>query len=98
MVSGFSAAETYTPCVSQCEETHRMAFGRGRRRPSACQLRRQALSSIAFIGEPCPRNTTGIGPDMDAALIEDISIGAGTSLNTNTLTSGTARPHRDWLV
>jgi hypothetical protein len=34
---------------------------------------------MAFIGEPCPRNTAGIGPFMDAALIEDFSVqGVGT--------------------
>ena len=75
-VLGQSAEPTYTPCVSQWDEMHRMALGRGRRRPRSCQLRRQALSSMAFIGEPCPRKTAGIGPDMDAALIENISIGA----------------------
>jgi hypothetical protein len=45
---------------------------------------------MAFIGEPCPRKTAGIGPDMDAALIENLSIRADW-LNTTTLTSGTAR-------
>ena len=37
--------------------------------PNACQLRRYALSSIAFIGLPCPRNSTGIRGDFLSVLI-----------------------------
>ena len=50
--TGASDPVTNTPGVSQCAETHRIASGRGRRRPRSAQARRNALSSMAFIGEP----------------------------------------------
>src|SRR6185312_5638462 len=60
MVSGRGEAVTPTPRVSQCADTHNTARGRGNVSPRRCHSRRQELSSIAFIGEPWPRNRTGI--------------------------------------
>jgi len=46
--------------VSQWAEIHRTALGLGSRCPNSSQLRWNSLCSIAFIGSPCPMNTTGI--------------------------------------
>src|SRR6478752_3979291 len=60
MVSGRSAALTaLAPHVSQWALTISTALGRGSSAPSWAQARLQALSSMAFIGEPWPRNRTG---------------------------------------
>jgi len=50
---------TITPFVCQCADMHRMASGRRRVAPSAVQARPKALSSIAFMGLPCPTNSAG---------------------------------------
>src|SRR5260221_10463263 len=69
MVGGRSEAVTDTPAVSQCADTQRMARGLGSRRATSPQPRRNALSSIAFIGEPCPTNSAGILADRSASLM-----------------------------
>ena len=55
------------PRVNQCAEMHRISCGRSERSrisdPMVCQLRRHALSSMAFMGLPCPRNSTGMVGD-----------------------------------
>src|SRR5512147_660171 len=60
MVSGCATAPAYTPRVSQCAETHSTDLGRGSCCASARQARWNSLSSIAFIGLPCPRNSAGM--------------------------------------
>ena len=58
--------------MSQWADTHKINCGLGRvvpnSRPKVCQLRRNSLSSIAFIGLPWPKNITGmrgvLGRDM----------------------------------
>jgi len=51
---------TATPSVSQCADTHRIAFGRGSLWPRALQARRTSVSSTAFMGEPWPAKTAGM--------------------------------------
>jgi len=61
IVSGAGDALTaVAPCVSQWALTMAMARGRGRSRPIWPQARLQALSSMAFIGEPWPTNRAGM--------------------------------------
>src|SRR6218665_2394285 len=60
MVFGISIAVTKVPLVNQCAEIQIIAFGFGIsllifRKPCT-----KIFSSMAFIGEPCPRNRTGI--------------------------------------
>src|SRR5690606_20456659 len=50
---------TKVPGTYQCAETESTARGTGRLSPRARKARDQRLSSIAFMGEPCPTNTTG---------------------------------------
>ena len=54
----------HPPRVSQWADTHKISCGCTARAinslPMACQLRRQALSSIAFMGLPWPTNSTGM--------------------------------------
>jgi hypothetical protein len=42
-------------------DTTQMALGTGSRRPNSRKHRVKAFCSIAFIGDPCPTNKTGIG-------------------------------------
>ena len=60
MVGGLGMAVTNVPRVSQCADTHRIARGLGN--PAATDRKpcTNSFSSIAFIGLPCPRNSTGI--------------------------------------
>src|SRR5579875_2951087 len=60
MVSGCGDAVIATSRVSQCADTHSTARGRGCVSARRRHARRQGLSSIAFIGEPWPMNSTGI--------------------------------------
>ena len=53
-------AVTNVPFVSQCAEIHKMAFGVGNVRATICHPLENSLSSIPFIGLPCPINKTGI--------------------------------------
>ena len=48
------------PIVSQWAEMQRMALGRGSDWATSPHARLNSLSSIAFIGLPCPRNRAGI--------------------------------------
>src|SRR5574343_2107749 len=59
MVFGFGIAVTIVPLVNQCAETTTTALGVGISFPICCQRFENSLSSIAFIGEPCPMNKTG---------------------------------------
>jgi hypothetical protein len=60
MVFGFSTASTSDPAVTQCAQTTQTAFGLGKRGASVSSVFVNAFSSIAFIGDPCPTNKTGI--------------------------------------
>src|SRR5215472_14607076 len=60
MVLGCSIAVTAVFGMNQCAETTRIARGRGKDSPIAFQARVYRLSSIAFIGLPCPTKTAGI--------------------------------------
>ena len=46
--------------VTQCADTTQTAFGFGSRALSPSRVSVNALCSIAFIGDPCPTNRTGI--------------------------------------
>src|SRR5512135_3253369 len=61
MVRGLSIAVSSVPRVSQCADTHRIALGVGRVLPISRHPLENSLSSMAFIGLPCPTNSTGIG-------------------------------------
>ena len=58
---------SHEPSVNQWAEMHKINCGFGcvapNSRPKAYQLRRNSLSSIAFIGLPWPRNITGMRGD-----------------------------------
>src|SRR3989338_640586 len=60
MVLGFCIPVTADPTLSQCAEIQIIAFGVGISSANFFQRRLNSLSSIAFIGEPCPINNTGI--------------------------------------
>jgi len=60
MVRGFAIIVTFVPFVCQCALTHRIAVGFGNALAAIFQARLNSLSSMAFIGEPCPTNNTGI--------------------------------------
>src|SRR4051812_16774132 len=60
MVCGFSIAVTKVPLVSQCALTHTIAFGFGIVLPMFLNPATNSFSSMAFIGLPWPRNSTGI--------------------------------------
>src|SRR5690606_35218755 len=60
IVRGFGCAVRYVPFTNQCAEIATMALGFGTRPRNAANPRLKRLSSIAFIGEPWPTNTTGI--------------------------------------
>src|ERR1700739_1951424 len=60
MVRGCADAMTCDPCVTQCADTTHTAFGRGSSAASPRKASVKALCSMAFIGEPCPTNKTGI--------------------------------------
>src|SRR3546814_13032065 len=60
MVGGFCIAVTKVPRVSQCAETHRIAWGLGIFVATPLKLSTNSFSSIAFIGLPWPKNNTGI--------------------------------------
>ena len=59
MVSGCGTDSTCVPCVSQCAEIASIAFGLGSCVAIAFHVRTYSLSSIAFIGLPCPIKSTG---------------------------------------
>ena len=63
MVRGCGIAVTADPLVSQWAEMHKIALGLGISFEITRQLRENSLSSIAFMGLPCPRNRTGIRVD-----------------------------------
>ena len=48
------------PFTNQCAEITRIALGCGTKSRSEANPRLQRLSSMTFIGEPCPANITGI--------------------------------------
>src|SRR4030065_2465499 len=68
MVRGASMAVTCVPWVSQWAEMHKIAFGCGMSRAAAIQAEFNSLSSMAFIGLPCPINKTGIFSSSTAYL------------------------------
>src|SRR5262249_12921113 len=68
MVRGCSIAVTITPRVCQWAEMHRIALGRPRAAPTRAQPRLKALSSMAFIGLPCPTKSAGIRPSRRSPL------------------------------
>jgi len=55
--------------VTQCAEIQMMALGFGRAFPAASQARENSLSSITFIGFPCPTNKTGIFSDISQSFV-----------------------------
>ena len=59
---------TKTPAFCQWAETQRMAAGRGSAAAAPAQARLNSLSSMAFIGLPCPTKTTGMRPTLKLAL------------------------------
>src|SRR5512139_3183368 len=61
MVSGAALPVTIGSSVSQCAETVRIARGSGSARASPDQAAPAAPGSTAVIGEPCERNSVGIG-------------------------------------
>src|SRR5512139_3848396 len=63
MVSGRSLPVRCVPGTNQGADTARMAFGCGRRAARARNPPLQTLSSMAFMGEPWPTNTTGMRSD-----------------------------------
>jgi hypothetical protein len=60
MVLGSFMAVTNDPLVSQCAEIHNIAFGTGRVFAVSLQPFTKMFSSMAFIGLPCPTNSTGM--------------------------------------
>src|SRR5271165_350998 len=60
MVLGCAELITCAPEVTQCADTTQTAFGRGKRTESSSSVLVYALCSMAFIGDPCPTNRTGI--------------------------------------
>src|SRR5512140_3472860 len=60
MVFGCADAITCDPEVTQCADTTHTASGLGSRALNPLSASVNALSSIAFIGDPCPTNNTGI--------------------------------------
>lgn len=63
----------------QCALITKMARGRGTACPKAFHADVYLLTSIAFIGLPCPMNAAGIGPTRPAALTRDsCSASSGT--------------------
>lgn len=61
MVLGALMAVIWVPRVSQCALTHRMAVGVGSVCPIDFQCCENTLSSMAFMGLPCPTNNAGMG-------------------------------------
>ena len=61
MVRGSGMAVTAVALPYQCADTATMASGllRASSRPSSAQARECRLSSMAFIGDPWPRNRAG---------------------------------------
>jgi len=57
-------AVTQVSRVSQCAEIHKMALGLGKILATSRQAFENSLSSMAFIGLPCPMNNTGIGSEL----------------------------------
>src|SRR5690606_35420533 len=60
MLGGISIAVTFVPLVSQWAEMHNIALGVGILCAIFGNPLTNSLSSIAFIGLPCPKNNTGI--------------------------------------
>src|SRR5579859_7072233 len=60
MVFGCADAITWDPEVTQCADTTHTASGLGSHALNPLSASVKALSSIAFIGDPCPTNNTGI--------------------------------------
>src|ERR1051325_5223888 len=60
MVLGCADAITCDPEVTQCADITHTASGLGSRTLNPLSASVKALSSIAFIGDPCPTNNTGI--------------------------------------
>src|SRR5690554_2903658 len=63
MVAGCSIAVTQVPWVSQCAEIQSIALGLGRSRAIFRKPETNSFSSIAFIGLPWPKKSTGILTD-----------------------------------
>jgi hypothetical protein len=61
MVLGALMAVTCVPRVSQCALIHNIAVGVGSDLPRDRHLAENTLSSMAFIGLPCPTNNAGMG-------------------------------------
>ena len=59
MVFGFSIAVICVPVVNQWADITKTALGFGISFPNFAQVLENSLSSIPFIGEPCPMNNTG---------------------------------------
>jgi hypothetical protein len=60
MVLGRSSPVTKVPATYQWAEIERMAAGCGSRPASELKPRLHRLSSMAFIGDPCPTKRAGI--------------------------------------
>ena len=60
MTLGLAVSPTFEPSVYQWAETESMARGFGSSFAIARQPSEYLLSSMAFMGEPCPTNMTGI--------------------------------------
>lgn len=100
MVFGRSIAVTYVPRVSQCAEMHRIAAGFGSRPASCFHDLLNGLSSIAFIGLPCPTKRTGILADAGRLSLilrnplREIMVNAPMELPMNFLRSISQDKHR----
>src|SRR3990167_4647422 len=64
MVRGSLIAVTAVPCVYQCAEIARIAFGRGSVAPMFRQTSVYAFSCSALIGLPCPKKIAGMRIDV----------------------------------
>src|SRR5665647_2581357 len=60
MVGGICIAVTKVPFVSQCADIQIITLGLDNVLPISSQVLEYSLSSMAFMGLPCPRNNTGI--------------------------------------
>src|SRR5579862_4829771 len=59
-----AGAQVMASALTQCADTTHTAFGLGRRALSPLSVSVYALCSIAFMGDPCPTNNTGIFIDI----------------------------------
>src|SRR6185295_564237 len=60
MVFGFSMAVTWVPFVNQWAEIQSTALGGSSSLPIFSHVALNSLSSMPFIGEPCPINRSGV--------------------------------------